>query len=47
MQSDSADVVSNVFNGWGYMLKIGEKNDKATFLIQINVWDNWSSKLGL
>ena len=31
MQNGSADVVSNVFDGWaGYMLKI---------LIQWNVWD--------
>ena len=40
MQGGNADVVSNVFNGWGYMLKNVEKNEEATFVIQINVWDN-------
>ena len=40
MHSGSADVVSNVFDGWGYMLKIVGKNEKAAFVIQRNVWDN-------
>ena len=37
MQSGSAEAVSNVFDGWGYMLKIVGKNEEATFVIQRNV----------
>ena len=37
MQSGSADVAPDVFDGWGYMLKIVDKNEEATVVIQRNV----------
>ena len=36
MQRGSADVVSNVFDEWSYMLKTVRKNEEATFVIRRN-----------